>query len=136
MPRPGRYRFRRTPDAAARLQALAPLLEDCARRGLPGVGSPTGLLEAFDGYTLEQINRGVDFVRSQLATSSPLRSPVGLLAHMARTGDLALVEHIPATSPPGPDPCGEALGRIPSQEPPGEWLARMGALMRTGEPGV
>lgn len=127
--RPDRYRFRHTPDAALRLQALAPLLEDCARRGLPGVGSPSGLLEAFDGYTLEQITCGVEFVRSQLASASPLRSPVGLLAHMARTGDLALVEHVPTM--PRSDPYVE---RPPAEEPPGEWLARMGALMRTGEP--
>jgi hypothetical protein len=117
------------------LRALAPLLEECARRGLPGVGSPKGLLEAFDGHTLEQIIRGVEFVRGQLAASSPLRSPVGLLAHMARTGDLALVEDIPI-----PSACPATLRgldpvQVPSQEPAGEWLARMGALMSSDEAG-
>lgn len=94
------------------------------------MGSPSGLLEAFDGYTLEQIARGVEFVRSQLAVASPLRSPVGLLAHMARTGDLALVEHVP-TPVSSSDPVRD---RTPSREPPGEWLARMGTLMREGDP--
>jgi hypothetical protein len=124
-----RYRFPRTPDAAARLQALAPLIEDCARRGLPGVSSPSGLLEAFDGYTVEQITRGVEFVRAQLLASAPLRSPVGLLAHMARTGDLLLVEDVPVQPPVHP---GAPL-RTPADEPAEEWLGRMASLMRLAD---
>jgi len=125
-------RVRRTAETAARLEALSPLLEDCRRRGLPGVSSPSGLLDAFAGCTLEEIERGVAFVRSQLATHAALRSPVGLLAHLARNGDLALLGDLPAPTHPDASP---ALRpglepRPPADEPPTEWLSRMASLMR------
>ena len=123
-------------DDATRLQVLAPLLEECARRGLPGVSSPSGLLEAFEGYDVEEIERGVTFLRAQLAAHAPLHSPVGLLAHMARTGDLALLGEVPlpATAPTGPGPMpSEVALRAPSEESPSEWLTRMGDLMRASD---
>lgn len=96
------------------------------------MNSPAGLLDAFDGYSLAQIERGVEFVRSQLAAFSPLRSPVGFLAHMARSGDLALVEHVPLPpAVPAVDRREEPSDRVPSEESPADWLSRMGALMRS-----
>ena len=93
------------------------------------MSSPSGLLEAFDGYTVEQIARGVEFVRAQLRAAAPLRSPVGLLAHMARTGDLLLVEDVPVRPPVHPD----APLRTPADEPAEEWLGRMASLMRLAD---
>jgi hypothetical protein len=101
------------------------------------VSSPSGLLEAFDGYTVEQIARGVEFVRAQLLASTPLRSPVGLLAHLARTGDLLLIEDVlvqPAANSEATHP-GEPP-RVPADEPAEQWLGRMALLMRRADEAV
>ena len=125
-------------EKASRLRVLAPLLVECARRGLPGVSSPSGLLDAFAGYTLAELERGVEFVLARLSSSVPPHSPVGLLAHLARSGDLALLTELPRFCPtPSPvttdAPADGLAARLPADEPPGEWLARMASLMRDGD---
>jgi len=113
---------------------LTPLLEECSRRGLPGVTGPTGLFAAFADCDAADIRRGVELVCRQLAVGVPLRSPVGVLAHLARRGDLRLLADLPG---PGPTVAvHDPLDPFPPPAPESaqEWLARIAEFMRTGAP--
>lgn len=76
-------------NAAQLRDILAPLLAECADRGLPGITNMPGLLTAVQGLDDDEVRLLASRVLEQLRLGAQLRSPVGLLASMA----------CPATSP-------------------------------------
>jgi hypothetical protein len=79
---------RGTLDPQSLHDALAPLLSECQIRSLPGVTNPAGLLKALEGTTMSEVRAGVGVVLERLRHNQPVRSPIGLLATMARRGHL------------------------------------------------
>lgn len=69
-------------SAADMREILAPLLDECALRGLPGITNMPGLLTALTGVPDQQVERAAGEVLRQLQAGALIHSPVGLLTSL------------------------------------------------------
>ncbi len=83
---------------------LAPLLEECDRRGLPGVSDARRVLESLACYDAEQVAGAARQMAADLRSGAPMRSPIAILVRKADDGDPYYFRSKPAPPPPPPPP--------------------------------
>lgn len=66
---------------------LAPLLEECDRRSLPGVADAQRVIASLRLYTADQVRAAARQMAADLRSGAPMRSPIAILVRKAEDGD-------------------------------------------------
>ena len=85
-------------------QLLAPLLEECALRQLPGVSDEQRVAQSLRPYSAQQITAAARQMAADLRSGAPMRSPIAILLRKAEAGDPYYFRAPSKPVPPPPAP--------------------------------
>lgn len=91
-----------TPADLPRL--LAPLLEECDRRSLPGVADAQRVIASLLPYSSEQVTAAARQMATDLRSGAPMRSPIAILVRKAEDGDPYYFRSVRPAGPTAPLP--------------------------------